>query len=264
MSRTRVTKLDMETPGETGGYVFTADGDGGVTLSGVAGELLDIEKDDSAQVSDITILNFEGSAVQSVVDEGGGKATVSIIGGSGVGNITIHNDGALVASGVEVLDFTDFITASGSGTTAFITGGLRTHHCTVERTSTNSFVNDWTIVWTAAAEDDENMYNTDVSTTAVYSYWEGIAIVTAQVGFSSAGGTGDWAGRLYKSGTLMAAKTAHCSDWNVQNGHMLDSVAWTGPVSSGNYFQVSLGNYSGSGKTNSTLCSMEVTIVEQP
>lgn len=64
----------------SGYYVAVKDTEDGLEFtfatpsSGIQG--VDVQKDDVEEVSLATILNFEGGAVQSITDEGGGKATI--------------------------------------------------------------------------------------------------------------------------------------------------------------------------------------------
>lgn len=77
-----------------------------VTAGG--GGAIDIQKDDVSVVDPCTALNFEGSGVASIVDEGGGKATVTIEGGVGSG--IVGGDQYVDRGDPSVYDFTSFTT----------------------------------------------------------------------------------------------------------------------------------------------------------
>jgi len=70
--------------GQTEGYFADEAGneiqltDGGALLS-----TLELQKDDASIATKVSVLNFEGAGVASVVDEGSGKVTVTVSGGAG-------------------------------------------------------------------------------------------------------------------------------------------------------------------------------------
>jgi len=85
--RTRITFLDIDAAGETEGESLVITDAGNIIASGVTGgSSLEVQKDDVQEVTNVTVLNFEGGA--EVTDEGSGKATITISGG-GAADCTI-------------------------------------------------------------------------------------------------------------------------------------------------------------------------------
>ncbi len=88
---------------------------------------LEIQEDDVIVLSGVTIVNFEGGV--EVTDEGSGKVTVNISGGSGGGSITVEEDDVEVATNVTVINFEGGaeVTDEGSGkVTITVSGGSGT------------------------------------------------------------------------------------------------------------------------------------------
>ncbi|MCK5615982.1 hypothetical protein KAR91_79705 [Candidatus Pacearchaeota archaeon] len=125
MTRTRITKLDMESPSETVGDAFVADGSGNVIVSGVVltdEKVGEIQQTDIQKATEVSILNFKGTAVNQITDVGGGQVDIDLS-ASGTGatqftglldtpaNYTTHAGKSVVVAGAE--DALEFITISG-------------------------------------------------------------------------------------------------------------------------------------------------------
>jgi len=109
-----ITDLDdVTTAGVTQGEVLTYDGADWVP-SGVVGAV-EVQQDDVQEVAGATILNFEGAV--TVLDEGAGKATITISGvsGSGIAGVQIEEGGVSKVTDATILNFTSGATITDAG-----------------------------------------------------------------------------------------------------------------------------------------------------
>ncbi len=78
------TDISSDSPSNHDMWAYSSGGEW--VPSGVPIGSIDVQEDDTPKVSDATVLNFEGGAI--VTDEGGGKATILISGGTGGSSYT--------------------------------------------------------------------------------------------------------------------------------------------------------------------------------
>lgn len=170
----------------------------------------------------------------------------------------VWDDSIYITGAVSGISFDAGLDVAATGSVVFVGSGAPTlYYCEVICDTTNSFVNEYTIVFTSAPTDPEGMWT---SGSAVYVPYAGYATVTATTGINAAGGSGDWRALLYHNGSIRARHGDHSSDWNVNNGGLLCSLAYSGVVSANDYFQLGISNYSGSGKSRNTLTRMQVLL----
>jgi len=124
-NKTKIKIDAIRTPNLIEGNALVVTGDGGVTASGITGigsgiAGIEVQNTDVSVATDVTVLNFEGTALYGITDDGSGKVTITVNSGGGTasgGGVDVEQGGTPKVTGATTLNFVSgaLITDAGGG-----------------------------------------------------------------------------------------------------------------------------------------------------